>query len=113
MEATDERPVWLLLLLTLVDSLRLDVSATVVMADASVRLACHVPRGPDNRFVTVGFRDWTSSTRQLDGTSARVTWEVFFTHVPCEPGPAFCSVTDSIGNVRRVVREIQVAGCAR
>jgi len=77
-----------------------------------VRVTCRVPRHEANRQVTWGFEDWTTSTRQLDGDAAPITWQMLLNHVPCEPGPAFCIVARADGSrAIRVTQNVVVLGC--
>jgi len=94
-----------------IDSMTLTVYPRVVQPGASIRLTCRVPRHKSNRAVTWGFDNWTSTTRQLDGVYARVTWESVFDHVPCDPGRAFCEVWRVEARNQRVSQEVIVVGC--
>lgn len=91
----------------------LTVYPRVVLAGSGVRVQCRVLRHESNRAVTWGFTEWTSTSRQLDGATARITWESTYDHVPCEPGAAFCAV-ERVGKPPIVLtRTLVVTGCER
>ena len=104
----------LLMMLLVVESATaptLTVYPRVVFAGSGVRVQCRVPRDVDNRNVMWGFTNWTSTSRQLNGANAHVTWESVFSPVPCDPGEAFCVVERAQGSVRTATQSLTVAGC--
>jgi len=82
-----------------------------VQPGGAVRITCRVQPDAENRKVEFGVDGYTSSTRDLDGESARITHEWTFEHVPCGAGPAFCTVTRADRKSRRVVAPLEVVGC--
>lgn len=76
-----------------------------------MRVRCTVPRDPVNRWLDYGIDGYATSGRQLDGDQARVTHEYVFTHIPCEAGPAFCSLRDARGHTRRATMSFTILGC--
>jgi len=87
------------------------VSAPMVMAGNSERVTCSVARNEENRGLTIGIENYTSSFAQIDGEAGRVTYEVWFKKVPCEAGAAYCQLVDSRGRIMLSHASITVAGC--
>ena len=85
--------------------------ATIV--GGNVRITCRVPRNPRNRVVVYGFKDWTTTSRQLDGEDSRITHQILLEGVPCDPGELFCTVLRADGKDRQVVVPFTVVGCDR
>ena len=73
-------------------ALLLTVYPNVVDQGGSVRVSCRVPKHADNRQVTLGLTNYTTSSRSLDGAHAPTNFTMTFQHLPCDPGPAFCLV---------------------
>ncbi len=103
----------LLIALTLAsaDKVRLDVNPLVLQSGGTVRVTCRVPRHALNREVVWGFENYLADTRQLDGEESRITWEAFFTHMPCDAGNAFCEVKRADGTKARLTQHVEIAGC--
>ena len=103
--------VWLVPWLLFVMPLTISVYGRIVPKGGDVRVTCRVQRHPDNRWLDMGITPYRLSGRQLNGNAAPITYEVWFTHIPCEADAAFCAVVDSRGRVRTVRQSITVVGC--
>lgn len=91
---------------------RVSIRATqVVMSGGTILVTCKVPRNVNNRTLRFGVDGYSTSTKQLDGDQARVTWQMFVEHMPCDIGPAFCEVVTAGGRVDRVELPVTVAAC--
>lgn len=90
---------------------RLTVNPTFAREGGEVHLMCRVPQAEENREVEWGVAGWTSSTRSLEGLSARVTHESWLHHAPCHVGPAFCRVGRAGAKDRLVTVPFEVTGC--
>lgn len=92
--------------------LTMTVVPRIVFAGQSLRVECRLQRTSLNRMITLGVRDWTASTRQVDGAAAPITWTQIFAPVPCDVGPAFCTVTRAASQPALIVEQsIDVVGC--
>ena len=102
-----------LLLMGAAEDPMLSVFPHATIVGGNVRITCRVPRNPRNRVVVYGFRDWTTTSRQLDGESSRITHQILLQGVPCDPGELFCAVLRADGKDRLVVVPFTVVGCER
>lgn len=82
-----------------------------VMVGQGVGLTCKVTPHPDNRQLRMGFKMWQTSTRQLEGEAAPITWNQIFNRIPCDPGEAFCLLTRADGKTFGATIEVAVGGC--
>ena len=102
---------WLMSWLVFVLPLTISVYGRIVPKGGDVRVTCRVQPHPDNRWLDMGVTNYRVSGRQLDGASAPITYEAWFTRIPCEAEAAFCAVVDSRGRVRMVRQSLTVVGC--
>lgn len=80
----------------------LTASPNVVTVGGSVNLSCRVPKHPDNRSISLGLENYTTSTRQLDGEQSPSIFTLKVDHIPCDAGPAFCTVAGVGGRIKSV-----------
>lgn len=87
------------------------VAPRTFMAGSSVRITCTVPKDATNRWLGMGVTGYTSSEINLEGAEAPVTRSMYFHHVPCDTGNAWCEVIDAMGNHYTSTKELVVGGC--
>ena len=90
------------------------VNPRIIMVGESTWLSCRVERHPDNRVLDYGIvgSEQEHSERGLEGDSSPITWpKVLIKHLPCDAGPAYCSVERADGSWIRAVQPIEIAGC--
>lgn len=83
----------------------------VVMVNQGIRVTCKVPRDARNRSVTLGFSEWTRSTRPLEGENSKITHDLYLDRIPCDPGDAFCTLTRADAPDVSIHLTVTVAGC--
>jgi hypothetical protein len=85
-------------------NLTLHLTPTVVQENQNLHLVCHIPPDPQNRAVGVGIEGWVLSEHPYD----RLTYDVVFTHIPCDVDTAFCQVIRANGRIARTVQKFVV-----
>ena len=94
------------------DKLAMRVSPQVVYVGHNLVLTCHVPRDERNRVLDYGIVDYREhSQRQLDGEFAPVTWQFVMERIPCDVGPAYCSVGRNDLTWTTVSETLEIVGC--
>lgn len=83
----------------------------IVMAGSAMRVTCRVPRRAVHRWISWGIDGLGTSTRQLDGLDAPITFERLFEHVSCNTGPAVCEVTDNLGRTLVASADFEIVSC--
>jgi len=91
--------------------LKAEVSPHSAMAGGTVRVTCRVARNEENRGLTIGIENYTSSLAQIWGDAGPVTFEKTFSHIPCEAGEALCQLVDYKGKITVARSNLEVAGC--
>ncbi len=95
-----------------VETFWLKTSAQVIAEYGSVQLTCHVPRNTENRWVELGIEGYRSSTIPLEGENSAMTHQIWFLHVPCGIGAAYCNVGGIEGaKVQSTKLTVLVSGC--
>lgn len=90
------------------------VSRPAFLAGQSTELTCRVTPHPMNRKLTFGVIGTRRevSERQLDGDAAPMTWGPMLVElIPCEAGPAYCTVTRAGGQQFTATQPLMVGGC--
>lgn len=87
------------------------VDRPVVMAGGDLAVTCRVPPEPWHRELQAGLPEYYTSTRQLDGADAPLTFRFEYHHIPCVVESAICAVKDNDGKITVASTPIQVAGC--
>jgi len=99
---------WLLTLLALV-SLR--VYPLVIPAGGAAQVTCRIEPHKDNRKLTVEIENYTSSTRDLEGADAPVTWVFNFKEIPCGTTRVSCLVERLGGKKVGTSQQVTMTGC--
>ena len=76
-----------------------------------VRVTCRVARHPDNRLLVIGIENYTSSDFQIEGENSRITFERWFTHIPCEATGAYCDLHDNHERHEVMRLSLTIVGC--
>ena len=75
-------------------------------------LTCRVTPDLKNKALEYGLTDYTSSTRELDGYDAPITWGPYlYKAVPCYVSEGYCLITHNDGSFDRASTKLIVSGC--
>ena len=84
------------------------VQPHVLLREGLVRLECHLPHHPENRWLEFGLEGWSLSLRQLDGDKAAVIYTQLV-RVPCGEQVVYCLLTDAAGHAYAARAPVLVA----